>query len=243
MDHSRYKFDVTSFARHRLAFQPGPDQTTALDPAIRRGLLNCCRQWGKSTAISIRAVHQAYHGPGCLTVVAAPSARQSAEFVRKAAGFLRVLGIQPKGDGDNPISLALPNGARIVGLPGRESTIRGFSNVALLLIDEAARVPDALYHAVRPMVAANPAAAIWLMSTPNGRQGFFYDEWTQGGPQWTRVEAPATTCPRIRPAFLDEERTHMTDQTFRQDYLCEFIAADYAYFDPEAIDDAFRTNS
>ncbi len=232
--------DIVAFARERLAFRPGPDQILALDPSIRRGLLNCCRQWGKSTTLSVRAVHQAVHHPGSLTVVVSPSARQSAEFVRKASTLLAPLGIPTRGDGDNLISRALPNGARIVGLPGRESTIRGFSNVSLLLIDEASRVRDDLYHAVRPMIAANPNAAIWLMSTPNGRQGFFYDEWQNGGPVWTRVEAPATQCPRILPTFLEEERRHLTDQKFRQEYLCEFVAADYAYFDPEAIDDAFR---
>ena len=240
MDDSRYIFDVISFARDRLAFHPGPDQIPALDAAVRRGLLNCCRQWGKSTAVSIRAVHQAFHHENSLTIVTSPSARQSAEFVRKAAGFLGVLDIEARGDGDNPISLALPNGSRIVGLPGRETTIRGFSNVALLLIDEAARVPDSIYHAVRPMVAANPNAAIWLMSTPNGRQGYFYDQWTNGGPAWTRVQTPAPECPRILPKFLDEERKNLTDQMFRQEYLCEFVAADFAYFAPDAIDDAFR---
>ena len=241
---TRHLVDVIAFARERLAFHPDPDQAPALDPSIRRGLLNCCRQWGKSTTVAIRAVHQAFHYPESLTIIASPSGRQSAEFVRKAGGFLRLLGITPRGDGDNLISLALPNRSRIVGLPGCETTIRGFSNVALLLIDEASRVPDELYHAVRPMVAANADAAIWLMSTPNGRQGFFYDEWSQGGPSaWTRIETPATQCPRIRPEFLAEERRHITDQMFRQEYLCEFLAADHAYFDPEAVADAFRPRS
>ena len=45
---SRHLVDVVAFARESLAFVPDPDQTRALDPAIRRGLLNCCRQWGKS---------------------------------------------------------------------------------------------------------------------------------------------------------------------------------------------------
>ena len=30
---------------------------------------------------------------------------------------------------------------------------------------------------------------------------------------------------------------------FRQEYLCEFLAADHAYFDPEAVADAFRPRS
>ena len=57
---SRHLVDVVAFARDSLAVVPDPDQTLALDPAIRRGLLNCCRQWGKSTTVSVRAVHQAF---------------------------------------------------------------------------------------------------------------------------------------------------------------------------------------
>ncbi len=234
-----HALDIEAFARDCLRCKPDPDQVPALHPFTRRGILNCCRQWGKSTTVAVRAVHHALHRPGSLTIVASPSARQSAEFVRKAEDFLRLLGIPIRGDGDNDISLVFPNGSRIVGLPGREGTIRGFSNVSLLLIDEASRVPDALYHALRPMTAANPNAAIWLMSTPNGRQGFFYDEWVNGGSIWTRIEAPATHCPRIRPEFLAEEQLHVPDQTFRQDYLCEFTTSDQSYFDPDAIDAAF----
>jgi hypothetical protein len=114
--------------------------------------------YGVSGGVAIRAIHQAVHCPGSLTIVAAPTERQSAESIRKAAGFLRKLDIRPRGDGDNKISLLLPNGSRIVGLPGDADTTRGFSNVSLLLIDEASRVPDEFYESLRPMLAANPDA-------------------------------------------------------------------------------------
>jgi hypothetical protein len=48
------------------------------------------------------------------------------------------------------MSLAFANGSRIVGVPGLEKTVRGFSAVSMLLIDEAARVEDEMYHALRP---------------------------------------------------------------------------------------------
>jgi hypothetical protein len=44
------------------------------------------------------------------------------------------------------LRLELVNGSRIISLPAQEETIRGYSGVNLLLIDEAARVSDALYH-------------------------------------------------------------------------------------------------
>ncbi len=93
--------------------------------------------------------------------------------------------------GDNAISLAFGNGSRLVGLPGNESTVRGFSAVSLLLVDEAARVSEDLYLAVRPMLAVTDGA-MWLMSTPFGKRGFFWEAWERGGAEWLRVRVPAT---------------------------------------------------
>ena len=129
---------------------------------------------------SALAVRQAWTEAGSLTLVVSPSARQSGEFLRKASAFVQRLGVKPKGDGDNEISLALPNRARIVGLPGNEATVRGFSAVSLLLVDEASRVNDELYMAVRPMLAVS-GGRLWLMSTPFGKRGFFYEAWETGG--------------------------------------------------------------
>jgi hypothetical protein len=72
------------------------------------------------------AAHGVVSG-GELTVVVSPTARQSAEFVKKAKDFLPALGMKPRGDGNNRTSLVLPNGSRMVGLPGTEGTIRGYS--------------------------------------------------------------------------------------------------------------------
>ena len=186
--------DGAGFARERLGFEPDAKQARCWG-GVRRGLLNCSRQWGKSTVTAAKAVHRAFTKPESLVVVLSPTARQSGEFLRKAGGFARRLGIRPRGDGDNEISLLFPNGSRIVGLPGMEDTVRGFSAVSLMLIDEAARVSDDLYKAVRPMLAVGDGD-LWLMSTPNGKRGFFYEEWANGGERWTRVGARGDgVCP------------------------------------------------
>jgi len=212
---------VSDWVRERLGFEPDALQAQVLDTEAQRGILNCTRQWGKSTVTAAKAVHQAWREKGSLTLVVNPASRQSGEFVRKSAGFARRLGIRPKGDGDNEISLAFPNGSRIVGLPGTEATVRGFSAVSLLLVDEASRVRDELYMAVRPMLAVS-GGKLWLMSTPCGKRGFFWEAWERGGAEWERVRATAAECPRISEGFLREERRAMGDRWFRQEYCCEF---------------------
>jgi len=82
-------------------------------------------------------------------------------------------------------------------------------------------VDDTLYRAVRPMLAVSGGRLI-LMSTPYGQTGHFFEEWTNGGNSWERVECKATDCPRIPQQFLEGERASLGD-FFRQEYLCEFV--------------------
>jgi phage FluMu gp28-like protein len=230
---------VSLWVKQNLGMEPDPQQSRVLESSVTRGILNCTRQWGKSTIAAAKAVHQAVTQPDSLTIVVSPTGRQSAELVRKAAQFTRRLGIKVKGDGTNEISILYPNGSRIVGLPGTEGTIRGFSAVALLLVDEASRVSDDLYKAIRPMLAVS-GGALWLMSTPYGQRGFFYQNWRHG--DWERIEVPATECPRIKKEFLDEERDAMGDQWFNQEYLCQFNQAEGALFDREMLERAIDYN-
>jgi hypothetical protein len=229
--------DAGAFATSRLGIVPDARQMEVLQSNAKRGILNCSRQWGKSTVAAAKAVHRAYTRPGCLVLVASPSERQSAEFLRKASTLVRRLDIRPRGDRDNAISLMLPNGSRIVGLPGTEATVRGFSAVSLLLIDEASRVPDEMYQSLRPMLAVG-GGDLWLMSTPWGQRGFFYETWQNGDDQWMRVSVKATECGRIAAAFLEEERGVMSGDWFAQEYMCEFTGSDDAVFDQGLIDAA-----
>ena len=232
---------VLEFVRTRLGFFPDAQQTGVLESTASQGILNCSRQWGKSTVSAAKALHRAFSVPGSLVLVASPGERQSAEWMRKARDMALRLGFGLRGDGDNKISLLLPNRSRIVGLPGMDGTVRGFSSVSLLLIDEAARVEDSMYKALRPMLAVSDGD-VWLMSTPYGRRGFFYEAWEHGGEDWYRLHGPATDCPRISRAFLEKERGVMGALAFRQEYLGEFVDCGTGLFErglvEAALDDA-----
>ena len=233
----RESADVVEFVRKRFGIEPDEKQAEVLRSTAKRGILNCSRQWGKSTVSAAKAVHRAYTQERSLVLVASPSERQSAEFLRKAAELVGKLGIKPKGDGDNAISLAFPNGSRIVGLPGNGGAVRGFSAVALMLIDEASQMDDSMYKTLRPMLAVGQGD-LWLMSTPFGKRGFFYESWVNGGDGWLRVSVPATECPRIPAAFLEEERQVLGPMWFGQEYLCEFVDDVTSMFSGDLLDKA-----
>jgi hypothetical protein len=228
------------WAASTLNFTPDSHQSQVLDSSHHRILVNCCRQWGKSTTAAIRALHHALFHPQSEIILIAPTQRQSSELLRKVKSFSTQTEV--KSDGTNRFSLQFPNNSRIVALPGNRDSIRGFSRVSLLIIDEAGWVPDALYFTIRPFLAAAPNASLLILSTPNGDSGFFYHSWT--GPQpWLRIEVPATECHRITPAFLEEERQTLTDRYFRQEYLCEFQSHNNAVFSRDRIEHFFSHNT
>jgi len=224
-----HQFDPVQFALEVLGFSPDPVQAQLMHTQHRRVIVNCSRQWGKSTTAAAIAAHRLIHGPdNSLSIVISPSARQSGELIRKVAAFLSRTGVKIKGDGDNDISILHPNGSRIVGLPGRDHTTRGFSAVSLLIIDEASRVTDTVYRAVRPMLTASNGR-LFLLSTPYGKRGFFFNEWMRAAQSenspipWTRVSVPASLCQRLAPELLEEEKIALGENFFNQEYNCEFL--------------------
>ncbi len=193
-------------------------------------LLNCCRQSGKSTIAAVVALHRALYRPGSLVLVLAPAERQAKELFSKVATLYRGLGhtLFRHPDSFRKLGMWLENGSRIEALPGSERTIRGFSSVDTLILDEAARVADDLYFAVRPMLAVS-GGSLMMLSTPYGRRGVFFEEWTSGI-GWERYEVTAVDCPRISATFLEEERRALPARVFRQEYLCSFEETEDAVF-------------
>jgi hypothetical protein len=234
-DDLRLALDRVSFAQ-KLGIVPDEWQAELLRSTSDRVLLNCCRQSGKSTISGVIALHRALYYPGSLILCLAPAQRQSQELFGKIAGFYRDLGRPVAPQGERKLSLELENGSRIVTLPGSEKTIRGFSGAALLIVDEASRVADELYFAVRPMLAVS-GGALMMLTTPYGKRGIFYEVWTSGH-GWNRYEVPARECPRIPPTFLEEERQTLPSWVFRQEYECSFEETEDQVFTTEMVERA-----
>jgi hypothetical protein len=230
--------DRSSFARE-VGLEPDPWQRDLLRSSSDRVLLNCSRQSGKSTMSGVIALHRALYHPGSLILCLAPALRQSQELFGKIATFYRDLGRPVAPQGERKLSLELENGSRIITLPGSEKTIRGFSGASLLLVDEAARVEDELYFAIRPMLAVS-GGSLMMLSTPHGKRGVFYEEWT-GGHGWERYEVPAAECPRISASFLEEEREALPSWVYRQEYECSFEETEDQVSTTEMVERAVTT--
>jgi hypothetical protein len=226
-----------------MGLRPDAWQKTLLNRCSPNRRLLCLtgRQVGKSSACAAKAISRCLSEPGSLVLLLSPSQRQSGELFRKAVETLNALGHPVPLVQETATQLGFANGSRCVALPGSEATIRGFSAAALLIVDEAGRVPDELYRAVRPMLAVSGGDLI-CVGTPWLKAGWFYSAWVSPEP-WERVSLPSSRCPRITAEFLAEERQALGERWYRREYECEFSSlSDSCIFSESDIRRCFATS-
>jgi hypothetical protein len=224
-----HNLDPARFVEQTLGFMADDWQAKVLRHEGPRLIMLCSRQSGKSTTAALKALHTALYFPGSLTLIFSPSQRQSSEMFRLVTKEMAKLNDPPIKTEDNKLSLTLASGSRIVSLPSQEATVRGYSNPRLVIIDEASRCTDSLYLAIRPMLATGNGQLI-LLSTPNGRQGFFFDTWESDYENWLKIKVTADQCPRISPQFLKAELETLGKWFYSQEYECQFVENESAVF-------------
>ena len=226
-------------------YQLDENQKKILDPKNKRVIINCHRQWGKSTISSLLCFHRALFYPKSLCLLVAPSLRQSGENFRKISDALETVTPKPDLEEDTKLTLKFGNGSRIISLPGSQKTVRGFTAPNLIIIDEDAQSEDELFGALLPMLTNSPDGRLILASTPWGVRGHFYKIWAEGGPEWLKIRVIASENPRVRPEVLEEaKRSPNGALWYRQEYCGEFLSDEFSIFDEnrlkKAISDDFE---
>ena len=231
----RYAADAGTFATELLGWIPDSKQMMVLQSPAQRVILNCSRQWGKTTVAATKVVHVAVTRPGSTALIVCENMAQTGEFFTKIDGFLARLGIAARGEKGKRMGRRLPNGSRIVGIAAREAAVRGYT-ADFVFLDEAARIADEVIDAFAPVVAVL-RGDWWMASTPRGKRGRFWEMWTYGeGPDLMKVSAPASENPRIDPAFIEGLRRDKGDFYVQQEFGCEFVESGVYLLSLESID-------
>lgn len=207
---------------------PDPWQAALLASTEPRVLMLCARQVGKSSAVSILALKTALTQPGSTTTLVAPVEEQATELLRKVVTAYTAIGRPVPVLRESATRLELANGSRVLALPGKERRMRSYTS-ALLVIDEAARVPDDVVNAASPTMAVSKGRFVAL-STAFAKSGWFFKEWTEGE-NYLRLSVTARDCPRIPAEFLASERRKLGERWFDMEYLNVFgddVAAVFA---------------
>lgn len=216
-----------------------PWQRIALASTRRRKLLLVSRQGGKGLVDSLAAIEKLIGDPGSKIVILTPTEEQSKRLLSRIRDAYARLPSAPRVITETAKEVHLLNGSRAYAMPGSETSVRGVDAVHLLLVDEAAFVPDELYAAVRPFLATTNGEEIDT-STPFGKQGWFWRAWVRATtpPIPKHMYADRVTAemiPRISPEFLANERSELGDLVFRREYGCEWLDSENQVFASELI--------
>lgn len=218
---------------------PDPWQDEFLNDATDRVLMLCARQMGKSTVVAALALQEAINHPGALILILAYNTAQAMEMFRKVMNFYNATSVPIRPVYQTLKNVEWANGSRIICVPGNEDAARSYSAPRLVIVDEAARVPDDAYEAVNP-TRATSAGRLLCLSTPKGKRGWFYtafygEHGQSPDPSWKRILVTADQCPRIPAEFLDEQRIALGLRKYQQEYECVFHELEGQYFRPEDI--------
>lgn len=214
----------------QLGISLDPWQADALTTDRHDVLLCVTRQGGKGMVASLLALDGMVNDPGSTTVIVSRADRQAKRLLHRIKRLYRMLENTSPFLVDSTMTIELRNGSEVLALPGSEETIRGIEAVDLLIVDEAALVPDDLFAAVHPMLATTDGRCV-AMSTARGRRGWFYTEWSGSDVEWHRAKITAPEIPqRIKPAWLERTRKRIGERMYRQEFLCEFLEAEDSLF-------------
>lgn len=233
-----YAYDPLGFTRRFLQWTPDAKQALALSTHSRNVILNCARQWGKTTVAASKIVHMAVTRPGSVSLIVAENLGQVDWVMRKIERFLTLVGITMKKD-KRQWTLN-ENGSMIIGMAAREDGVRCYT-ADLVFLDEAARIDDEVIDALEPALAVRKGD-LWMASTPKGRRGRFFEVWTYGveGPELTKICVPASENPRMDMKFVEKARREKGEDFAGQEFGCQFVENGTNLMGLDSIDELVR---
>ena len=232
---TRIPGDAVEFALSVLNWRPFPYQEELLADESKRICVCAGRQTGKSTTVAVKALHFALSKPNARVLLVAPTLRQSlnllekvSEFVRGSPACARLIKRRTRTE------VSFRNGSRIVALPSGTlgNTIRGLT-ADLVIVDEAAFVPERVITDVLMPQIATTDGSFWMVSTPWDKNHVFYRCFTDQS--WSVRRWPTTYCPLVRPSFVEEQRRLMGEEAFRREMLAEFVDDSDSFFPSDLI--------
>jgi hypothetical protein len=218
-------------------------QRLVLESVARRLILLGPRQIGKSTVSGLLGLYVALTTAEALVLLIAPAQDQSKELARTIRGMAARAGLATTERTEQiaPTQLSasrieFANGSRVIALPGAsEATVRGYAKPDVIVVDEAARLKEETFTAIRPMLATHPTGRLLLLSTPWVKSGTFHRTWTSDSPAWERIRVRTDDCPRLTPEYLATEREELPTWVYAREYLGEFSDDDATLFPDELV--------
>jgi phage FluMu gp28-like protein len=243
--HAKYRLsetpeDPVEFAVRLLGFRPTAYQERLLRDGAKRIVVRMCRQSGKTTTIALKAIWFAITHPRTLSLIVAPSLRQSMIMMDRVHGFLMSMPQDVRGSLVMKLQrtvVRFKNGSQIVALPCSVHLLRGYS-AHLCLLDESAFFRDdetVIYNVIYPMLSTTDGTLI-MSSTPWSGNSVFYRACQDPGfskhvVTWRDV----VNAGLVKQEFIDEMRRVLPSERFKREFEAEFVEDEDSYFKQDLI--------
>jgi phage FluMu gp28-like protein len=220
--------DPVQFVQALFGFTPKEYQASLLRDEKTRIVVRWSRQAGKTTCIALRAIWFALVHPKTLTLIVAPSLRQSMIMSDRIQDFLiyvpeeRRLRLIEK---LQRTTVRFKNGSRIVALPNSPQLLRGYT-ADQVIADEAGFFKDdqlVFYNVLYPMLSTTDGTLI-VSSTPWSKDSVFYRMCQS--PDFSKH---VTTCEDVvrsglvKQGFIEEMRAQLPFERFQREFMSEFV--------------------
>lgn len=184
------------------------------------------RQTGKSCLASVLLIEYALTRK-CISVVVEPTSAQSRRLFKQIVDMMQPTGLL-KSANSQLLTMEFSNGSEILFKSAEQrDALRGFTVSGLLVIDEAAFIPDPIFEILYPTCDANNAP-ILVISTPLFCSGEFYNLYTRGmnGDKHTKSYnwSEYDTSKYLSKEKLEHYRETISSLKFKSEYLGEFIS-------------------
>lgn len=218
--------------RNGIALDPW--QRDLVSSRARRVFCLAPRQRGKSTASVIPVMHAVMFRRGTQALVVSKSLAQSHEWMNRFKAMLEPFRDRWPARGETAGSITFASGSRVLSVPKGDSA-RGYSP-DILVLDEAAFIPDDDIASVLPALAATRGRLLVLTTPGRRKAGWAYNAWTQGD-DWHRVHVRIDTSPRFDAAEEERPRKELGEARWRREHCGEWYEAEDAS-NPALIDSA-----
>jgi len=206
------------------------------DVLAAEGNLCICsgRQVGKSQIIAIKAGEFIANNPNKKVLIISITEDQAVNMLQKIVLYLHdnyKKDIARGKDKPTKHKVIMKNGSEVVTKAVGQYGLGVLGMTCDVVVpDECAYLPEAIWQSITPMLLTT-GGSMWLLSTPNAMQGYFYEAYTDPSMGFKTFHVNSVEVAEARPEpqrsimmdYLRREKARMTELQYAQQYLAQFL--------------------
>lgn len=233
--------EIGTFAERLIGEELWPHQLELARSEARFRTACAGRQVGKSRTLAVIALHHAFTHPESRVLIISAGEDAAKDLLGEVAGLAQAPLLGASVEEDDSAKIVLSNGSVIRCVPASHRRARGKS-IDLLILDEAAFIPEEIWDAAKFVILARPGSRVVLSSTPYGRLDRFFARHYRMGrddrPGYASFHWPSSVSPIVDQALLAEWAETDAPRIYRREVLAEWVDEAGAYFTSAELESA-----